>query len=83
MVVTPALLRKGSCWGESGRTLFRVSGKPGAAILTAHSQAGGSHPAQQAGEEQAQNQVPHAGCMALGRQRVGVGGRGCSEPHEN
>lgn len=30
MVVTPALLRKGSCWGEWGRTRFRASGKPGA-----------------------------------------------------
>lgn len=78
MVVTPALLRKGSCWGEWGRTLFQVSGKPGAAILTAHSQTGGSHPAQQADEEQAQNQVPHAGCMALGRQRVG--GEGAVSP---
>ena len=41
-------------------------------------QLGGSHPAQQADEEQAQNQVPHAGCMALGRQRVG--GEGAVSP---
>lgn len=79
--MTPALLRKGSCWGEWGRTLFQVSGKLGAAILTAHSQAGGSHPAQQADEEQPRTRYRMQAAWSLGRQRVG--GRGAVSLNEN